>query len=123
MEFKTDSDICTEYSIYNITDASVANAVANDNIIEKLLNEIKPIEEEIENNWKNPNVSGSYSSFEVPSENGILQFDMWNIDPNKDSDLQYDWDSLKKNIKMYGLRNSLLVAPMPTASTSQIFRK
>ena len=45
---------------------------------------------------------------------------MWNIEPNKDSDLEYDWNSLKDNIKMYGLRNSLLVAPMPTASTSQI---
>lgn len=120
-EFKSDSDICTEYSIYNVTDASIANAVANDNIIENLLNKIKPIRKEIENKWKNPNVSGSYSSFEgSPAESGILQFDMWNIEPNKDSDLEYDWNSLKDNIKMYGLRNSLLVAPMPTASTSQI---
>ena len=119
--FKTESDICTEYSIYNVTDASITNALANDNIIENLLNKIKPIRKEIENKWKNPNVSGSYSSFEgSPAENGVLQFDMWDIDPNKDTDLEYDWQTLKDNIKEYGLRNSLLVAPMPTASTSQI---
>ena len=51
-EFKSDSDICTEYTIYNVTDASIANAVANDNIIENLLNKIKPIRKEIENKWK-----------------------------------------------------------------------
>jgi ribonucleotide reductase alpha subunit len=60
---------------------------------------------------------GSYSSFDgSPSSKGILQFDMWNIVPSK----RYDWASLKESIQKYGLRNSLLVAPMPTASTSQI---
>ena len=62
--------------------------------------------------------AGAYSSFEgSPASNGILQFDMWNVDVSSD---RYDWTSLKDSIKTYGLRNSLLVAPMPTASTSQI---
>jgi ribonucleotide reductase alpha subunit len=61
---------------------------------------------------------GCYSSFEgSPSSKGILQFDMWNITPYSG---MYDWDILKQSIMEHGLRNSLLVAPMPTASTSQI---
>ena len=62
---------------------------------------------------------GAYSTFEgSPASEGILQYDMWNVNPDKD--LNYDWDKLKDNIKNDGLRNSLLLAPMPTASTSQI---
>ena len=61
---------------------------------------------------------GSYSSFEnSPTSRGILQFDMWNVDPTNE---RYNWSILKQNIVTYGLRNSLLIAPMPTASTSQI---
>jgi ribonucleoside-diphosphate reductase alpha chain len=60
---------------------------------------------------------GAYSSFEgCPASKGVLQFDMWNTTPSQ----RYDWSSLKESIIKYGLRNSLLVAPMPTASTSQI---
>jgi len=60
---------------------------------------------------------GSYSSFiGSPASQGILQFDMWSKEPSS----RYNWDSLKESIKTYGLRNSLLIAPMPTASTSQI---
>tara|TARA_B110000305_G_C19464583_1_gene656967 strand:- start:4325 stop:6808 length:2484 start_codon:yes stop_codon:yes gene_type:complete len=60
---------------------------------------------------------GSYSSFSgTPTSNGILQFDMWNVTPSN----RYDWNKLKKSIKKFGIRNSLLLAPMPTASTSQI---
>ena len=63
-------------------------------------------------------LAGAYSSFiGSPASNGILQFDMWNITPSSG---RYDWDSLKESIVQFGLRNSLLVAPMPTASTSQI---
>jgi ribonucleoside-diphosphate reductase alpha chain len=62
-------------------------------------------------------LEGYYSSFEgSPASKGILQFDMWDVTPSA----RYDWASLKESIKKYGLRNSLLVAPMPTASTSQI---
>ena len=60
---------------------------------------------------------GAYSSFEgSPASQGILQFDMWNAEPSE----RYNWNELKDKIKQYGLRNSLLLAPMPTASTSQI---
>jgi ribonucleotide reductase alpha subunit len=60
---------------------------------------------------------GAYSSFlGSPASKGILQFDMWNVTPSD----RYDWTTLKELIQTYGLRNSLLVAPMPTASTSQI---
>ncbi len=61
---------------------------------------------------------GSYTTFAgSPASKGILQFDMWGIDPGQS---RYDWNRLKEDIKNKGLRNSLLLAPMPTASTSQI---
>ena len=60
---------------------------------------------------------GAYSSFKgSPASKGILQFDLWNVKPSD----RYDWDTLKESIIKNGIRNSLLVAPMPTASTSQI---
>ena len=78
------------------------------------INVIKPIKAEFENIGT---TLGSYSSFKgSPASKGILQFDMWNVEPSK----RYNWNLLKQNIKTYGLRNSLLLAPMPTASTSQI---
>merc|ERR1719396_108667 len=61
---------------------------------------------------------GHYETFPgSPASKGDLQFDLWGIEPASGL---WDWDMLKKDIKEYGLRNSLLVAPMPTASTSQI---
>ena len=60
---------------------------------------------------------GTYETYEgSPASQGILQYDMWNRTP---SDL-WDWTALKAKIAKHGLRNSLLLAPMPTASTSQI---
>ncbi|KAI1118060.1 ribonucleoside-diphosphate reductase large chain [Nemania sp. NC0429] len=60
---------------------------------------------------------GPYSTYEgSPVSQGILQYDMWNVTP---SDL-WDWATLKEQIRQHGVRNSLLMAPMPTASTSQI---
>lgn len=60
---------------------------------------------------------GAYISFNgSPASYGILQFDMWDVAPSN----RYDWGDLKSQIMKYGLRNSLLLAPMPTASTSQI---
>jgi ribonucleoside-diphosphate reductase alpha subunit len=62
---------------------------------------------------------GSYSSFlGSPASQGILQFDMWSNFSGVSN--RYDWSALKESIRHNGLRNSLLVAPMPTASTSQI---
>lgn len=61
---------------------------------------------------------GPYGSFHTsPAAEGILQYDMWNVTPTEG---RYDWAQLKANIKEHGLRNSLLVALPPTASTSQI---
>jgi ribonucleoside-diphosphate reductase alpha chain len=63
-------------------------------------------------------IEGPYQTFKgSPVSKGIFQYDMWGITP--DSGL-WDWDNLKKEVKKHGVRNSLLVAPMPTASTSQI---
>ena len=60
---------------------------------------------------------GPYASYEgSPVSQGILQYDMWNVTPTN----LWDWDALKADIAKHGVRNSLLVAPMPTAGTSQI---
>jgi ribonucleoside-diphosphate reductase alpha chain len=65
-------------------------------------------------------IEGPYETFEgSPASKGLLQFDLWNINPCE-NETRYDWDDLKQKIINHGLRNSLLVAPMPTASTSQI---
>ena len=61
---------------------------------------------------------GTYETYKgSPMSKGILQFDMWDEKPEK---LHYDWELLREKIKVTGVRNSLLLAPMPTASTSQI---
>ena len=61
---------------------------------------------------------GPYETFKgSPVSKGIFQFDMWGVTPSSG---RWDWDSLKKEVKKHGVRNSLLLAPMPTASTSQI---
>lgn len=60
---------------------------------------------------------GPYATYEgSPASQGILQYDMWGVTPSS----LWDWAALKEKIAKHGLRNSLLVAPMPTASTSQI---
>jgi ribonucleoside-diphosphate reductase alpha chain len=62
--------------------------------------------------------SGPYESFAgSPVSKGIFQFDMWGAQPTD----RWNWKTLKDEVKQYGVRNSLLLAPMPTASTSQIF--
>lgn len=62
---------------------------------------------------------GPYSTFGgSPASKGQLQFDLWDDQPRETPYL--DWANLKKNVQTFGMRNSLLVAPMPTASTSQI---
>ncbi len=60
---------------------------------------------------------GAYETFPgSPASKGILQFDMWNVTPTD----RWEWSVLKEEISKYGMRNSLLLAPMPTASTAQI---
>ena len=61
---------------------------------------------------------GPYESWEgSPISQGIFQFDMWNVTPESQN---WNWDKLRKEVVQNGVRNSLLLAPMPTASTSQI---
>merc|ERR1712099_26288 len=61
---------------------------------------------------------GPYETFDgSPASKGQLQFDLWNLKPKSG---RWDWSALKEKISRHGLRNSLLVAPMPTASTAQI---
>ena len=65
-----------------------------------------------------PETAGAYTSFAgSPASKGRLQFDLWGVTPTPG---RYDWSELKADICKYGMRNSLLVALMPTASTSQI---
>ena len=60
---------------------------------------------------------GAYESFAgSPVSKGVLQFDMWGVTPSD----RWDWAALRAKIAQHGVRNSLLVAPMPTASTAQI---
>ncbi len=60
---------------------------------------------------------GAYETFEgSPTSKGIFQFDMWGVTPTD----RWEWDVLKEEVKEHGVRNSLLLAPMPTASTAQI---
>lgn len=61
---------------------------------------------------------GPYETFKgSPVSKGIFQFDMWGVTPSSN---RWDWTKLKQEVKQHGVRNSLLLAPMPTASTSQI---
>ena len=84
-------------------------------VVHNILQYVKPIYAEF-NNLIQDNL-GSYSSFNgSPLSEGKFQFDLWGVRPSD----RYDWDALRQNILKYGVRNSLLVAPMPTASTSQI---
>ena len=62
-------------------------------------------------------VEGTYQSYKgSPVSKGEMQYDMWGVTPSK----RWDWTALKKKVAKHGVRNSLLLAPMPTASTSQI---
>jgi len=64
-------------------------------------------------------LAGAYSTFVgSPASQGELQFDLWGVEPSQE--LKEEWDRLKGDVKKHGIRNSLLMAMMPTASTSQI---
>ena len=89
------------------------NLKAND-----LYHKLKPLREEL---LRDSNI-GSYSTFKnSPISKGLFQFDLWNTNPvKKVNNFDLDWNKLRDNIINNGMRNSLLLAPMPTASTSQI---
>jgi len=84
-----------------------------------LKKDLNATSEELDKLYKSDKYLGSYSTFEgSPASKGLLQFDLWGSNP---SDEMLDkWNNLKQDIIKYGLRNSLCIAPMPTASTSQI---
>ena len=94
--------------------------VINDikNINYKILDEdIKNYVNEFEKDISNPKYIGAYSSFEgSPMSKGLFQFDLWDAQPSS----RYEWEKLRADVIEYGVRNSLLISPMPTASTSQI---
>ena len=77
---------------------------------------LNPTKQELNSN------NGAYSSYDnSPMCQGLFQFDLWETEEfKKDYTLNCDWKSLREKIRKFGIRNSLLVAPMPTASTSQI---
>lgn len=79
--------------------------------------EVEKYVNEFENEIIKTKHVGAYSSFKgSPISQGFFQFDLWGEKPSD----RYDWDKLREDIKEYGVRNSLLISPMPTASTSQI---
>ncbi|MEO7990867.1 MAG: ribonucleoside-diphosphate reductase subunit alpha, partial [Chryseolinea sp.] len=72
----------------------------------------------MESSMEQAKENGPYETFKgSPVSKGIFQFDMWNVTPSSG---RWDWENLKREVKQHGVRNSLLLAPMPTASTSQI---
>ena len=100
--FTTGEPDCQEYTAVNAADTATLAA-------------LKPVPGEL--NGVRGDAYGAYASFiGSPASKGILQFDMWGVVPSD----RYNWEDLRTRIKRYGLRNSLLIAPMPTASTSQI---
>jgi len=109
-------DVNKDWEFSDITDTACDTYVGiSTDEAKQVLEKLKPIAGELARPYGSS--IGSYSSFDgSPASQGILQFDMWGVDPGT----RYDWGALKSDIKQYGLRNSLLVAPMPTASTSQI---
>jgi len=102
-------------SRYNIVKTKRYDNISPDGDVYELFNEYeKPLLDVM--NEAGTSV-GSYTSFVgSPMSKGIFQFDMWKVTPSD----RYDWSALKESIMKYGTRNSLLMAPMPTASTSQI---
>jgi len=114
-KFKSSNPDEREYNILNITNASSSSVLTEDNKIKEYLDKYKPIKDEVDK--LDNSIAGAYSSFEnSPISKGEFQFDLWGMPCTTN----YDWGKLRENIKIHGIRNSLLCAPMPTASTSQI---
>ena len=111
-EFTSDDLHCRSYKNVNVATSISFNGMSLAECLEKY----KPIKREIDN--LKDNLYGAYSSFiGSPMSEGLFQFNLWNETAYSD---RYDWSGLKEKIMKYGIRNSLLCAPMPTASTSQI---
>jgi ribonucleotide reductase alpha subunit len=120
---KVVNEIGIEHFIDDDKPHELIKQISNSNILDldtlnkfnDIIEQDYPIKDELDR--LEGGIIGSYSTFKgSPASQGILQFDMWGVTPSD----KYDWKLLKEKIKKTGLRNSLLVAPMPTASTSQI---
>jgi ribonucleoside-diphosphate reductase alpha chain len=86
----------------------------------ELLGRLSPIENEWDNprTWGTSSHPGAYSTFQgSPMSRGEFQFDLWGVQPTPG---RYDWETLRADVKKWGVRHSCLIALMPTASTSQI---
>uniref|UniRef100_A0A6C0FBK2 ribonucleoside-diphosphate reductase n=1 Tax=viral metagenome TaxID=1070528 RepID=A0A6C0FBK2_9ZZZZ len=113
---KDREQLMKEYKIYtNQFDGKGGDNFVSSDSLFKIKNKLKTVlSEEV----KRDEYLGSYSSYiGSPMYHGKLQFDLWS---KNITDIHHDWSSLRDDIKKYGVRNSLLVAPMPTASTAQI---
>jgi len=81
------------------------------------VNKYEDIDPSLKYMLKTNSHNGAYSTFAgSPLSEGQFQFDLWGVSPSD----RYNWDELREEIKLFGVRNSLCVAPMPTASTAQI---
>lgn len=113
---KDREQLMKEYKIYtNQFDGKGGDDFVSSDSLFKIKDKLKTVlSEEV----KRDEYLGSYSSYiGSPMYHGKLQFDLWS---KNITDIHHDWSSLRDDIKKYGVRNSLLVAPMPTASTAQI---
>ena len=100
------------YALMDMGFDSIEAREINENIFETIYHAA------IEKSCELAEKQGAYSTFKgSPASKGKLSFDLWGYTPKSK---MYDWEQLRTSVKLYGLRNSLLVAPMPTASTSQI---
>lgn len=110
-----------DYITFDDYDDKICSTIKNINggdiseLLSELVNEYRPLYHETLN-LKEDHL-GAYATFTgSPTERGEFQFDLWGVIPSE----RYNWNALKASVMKYGIRNSLLVAPMPTASTSQI---
>jgi len=102
------------FMLMNVTFASDEAKLINKRIFETIYHAA------VECSCELAEIEGPYETFAgSPASKGQLQFDLWGVDPNA-LEQRYDWTALKQKVQTVGIRNSLLLAPMPTASTSQI---
>ena len=103
-----------------ITEYKQLSGITNDKTMKKKLSDILSKTSFTKEELTRKRCSGAYDSYlhngGSPVSNGILQFDMWGVIPSD----RWNWEDLRESIEKHGVRNSLLLAPMPTASTSQI---
>jgi len=113
--WKEINDVSPSHFGFRNTDPSLGGPINYPRYFDHLIGKMNINRAELEN--LDDTRMGAYSSFiGSPASNGKLQFDLWNVTPSD----RYNWDVLKGRVCLYGLRNSLSLAPMPTASTSQI---